>query len=71
MSPSDAKAHFRTGTAHANLGQLDEARESLLRAAKLAPGDGSIRTELERVKGLGDAIKAKERAMFGGVFNKK
>jgi hypothetical protein len=42
-----------------------------MRAAKLAPGDGAIRAEIERVKALGEAFKAKERAMFGGLFNKK
>ena len=62
LLPGDAKPLFRLGSALAHLGDLDEAKEALKSAQKLAPADAAIRAELARVKDLEGAEKAKAKA---------
>lgn len=69
--PGAVKALFRRGVARSHLFMLEEAKADLAKAAKLAPGDAAVRAELERVTKAVGASKAREKAAFGGVFNKK
>jgi peptidylprolyl isomerase len=69
--PAHPKSLFRRGVARAALGELADARADLTAAAKLAPADGAVRAELDKVNKLLAAAKAKEKAIFGGWANKK
>lgn len=68
--PENAKALYRRGVARRHLGTLDEARQDLLRAAKLVPADRLIRNEYETVVKKIKAAKNRERKAFGGLFGR-
>jgi peptidylprolyl isomerase len=69
--PAHSKSLFRRGVARAALGELGDAKADLVAAGKLAPADAAIRAELEKVTKALAAVKAKEKAIFGGWASKK
>jgi len=69
LSAADkAKAHYRRALAYIVLKDDEEAEKDLLSAAALAPGDESIRKELEKVKVRRKERREKEKKAFKGLF---
>jgi tetratricopeptide (TPR) repeat protein len=72
LDAGQAKACFRKGSALISLKRFDEAKSSLLEAARLAPQDRAVRSELERWRTEHEAhvkaLRERDRAMFGGIF---
>ena len=72
LDAAQAKACFRKGSALISLKRFDEAKSSLLEAARLAPQDRAVRSELERWRSEHEAhvkaLRERDRAMFGGIF---
>ena len=52
------------------LGLLEEAKDDLMQAYKLAPTDKAVRVALADYKQKKKDAKAKEKAAFGGLFGK-
>ncbi|KDQ18326.1 hypothetical protein BOTBODRAFT_143382 [Botryobasidium botryosum FD-172 SS1] len=67
-SADKAKAHYRRALAYVTLRDDDEAEKDLASAAALAPGDESIRKELEKVKVRRKERREKEKKAFKGLF---
>lgn len=70
VDPKHPKCLFRKGSALLALGKIEAARTVLMAAAKAAPGDAPVRAELEKAKKMEAAAAAKEKAAFGGIFNR-
>ena len=68
---TNAKAFYRRGSCHLQLGNLDEARADLRKAASLAPADAEIRRALRGLQGrqseYGATQKAMARSMLAGA----
>ena len=64
------KAMYRTGMAQRSTGNLDKARTTLKRALELHPDSRECKLELANVKKSMDDAKKKEKALFGGTFDK-
>lgn len=59
LEPSNVKAFYRRGLAHASLGNSSSAKADFLSALKLSPNDKDIRKELEKY-GIGSKEPLKE-----------
>jgi len=68
--PENVKGLYRRGTCRLRLGLLDEAKVDLMAAFKLDPENKPVKTELAKLKKAIKDAKAKEKATFGGLFNK-
>lgn len=55
LNPKNPKAHYRLAMAQKANGEFDLARESLLEAIKMNPGDAGMRDEYKKLKELKDA----------------
>ncbi|GMH53420.1 hypothetical protein TrST_g1286 [Triparma strigata] len=64
------KCLYRRGVARMELGLLEEAKDDLMQAYKLAPTDKAVRVALADYKQKKKDAKAKEKAAFGGLFGK-
>jgi len=70
LDEGNSKALFRRGVAEQHFGMLDEAKATLLAAAKADPKNKEIRTALAAAKkALADEAK-KAKGTFGGMFSK-
>lgn len=67
---SNVKALYRRGLAKMNNGSLKEAKKDLLAAFKVDPKNKDIRKAIATLKESLANIKKKEKATFGGIFNK-
>jgi peptidylprolyl isomerase len=70
FDPANVKSLFRRGSARAALGDLEDARDDLAEAARLAPADAGVRAELARIKKLHAAQREREKKAFGGWASK-
>merc|ERR1712166_1173420 len=61
---------YRRGVSESNFGMLNEARATLLKAAKLSPQDAQIRKTLKSLKAKQAASLKEESKTFGGLFEK-
>lgn len=68
LLPSNAKALYRLGRAHAGLGQDGAARDALSRALKLAPRDAAIQRAMKELDDEAGAQRAAAKKVFGGLF---
>mmetsp|Transcript_7675 Transcript_7675/g.16884 ORF Transcript_7675/g.16884 Transcript_7675/m.16884 type:complete len:188 (-) Transcript_7675:78-641(-) len=66
-----AKAFFRRGEAHLELGNLDEARQDLKAAERLEPESREIAIQLQRLKKAEAQQDAKEKKCFARMFASK
>jgi peptidylprolyl isomerase len=64
------KALYRRGLARMNMGLLQEAKEDLMVAYKEDPQNKDVRKALASIKEKHAENKKKEKAAFGGLFNK-
>jgi len=69
-SKTNIKALYRRGLARLKLGMLKEAKEDLMAAYKIDPGNKDVRKALASLKEALAESKKKEKAAFGGFFNK-
>jgi len=70
LSTADkAKAHYRRALAYIILKDDDEAEKDLHAAAALAPGDESIKKELQKVSVRRKERREKEKKAFKGLFS--
>ncbi|KAH9604553.1 hypothetical protein KSS87_015929 [Heliosperma pusillum] len=65
---NNVKALYRRGKAKAELGQIDPAREDLLKARKYAPDDKAIVKELRLLAEQDKAIYQKQKEMYKGIL---
>jgi len=70
LDPRNVKALFRRGKCHAQLGNLDEAKEDLDRALALQPENKDAVRELRALKSLFATQRKKEQRKFAGLFDK-
>ncbi len=63
-----AKAWFWRGKAKLEMGKLSGAKEDLLKAAKLAPQDGQVRSVLQIIKEKIHEEDLQTRPMWKGLF---
>jgi len=70
LDEGNAKALFRRGTGEKNCGKLDEAKATLVAAAKADPKNKDIRTALAECKAAIQEEKKKAKKSFGGMFDK-
>ena len=59
----NAKAFFRRGASHAELGDLEQARSDLKRALELSPADAAVRRALQRLQARRDEYASAQREM--------
>jgi peptidylprolyl isomerase len=67
---SNVKALYRRGLARMKLGLLKEAKEDLMAAYKIDAVNKDVRKALTQLKEAVAESKRKEKAAFGGFFNK-
>lgn len=67
---ANLKALYRRGFARLKLGLLKEARDDLMAAYKVDTTNKDVRKALQLLKDASAAAKEKEKAAFGGFFNK-
>jgi len=67
---TNVKALYRRGTARMKLGLLDLAKEDLMAAYKIDNSNKDVRKALASLKEAVAENKKKEKAAFGGFFNK-
>jgi tetratricopeptide (TPR) repeat protein len=70
VDASNLKALYRTAVAQRETGALDESRGTLKRALEIDSNSRECKLELAKVKKAIDDAKKKERAVFGGAFDK-
>jgi len=63
------KAYFRRAQAQISKGNLEEAKNDLVAAAKLAPDDKGIVTELQNIKQKIVEIDKKQQKMYKNMFS--
>lgn len=68
IDSKNIKGLFRLGVAQLNLQEFDEAKENLLKAAKLDPQNPEIRTQLSICKTKATEHYKKEKETFSGLF---
>lgn len=68
--PHNMKALYRRGVGRMNLNDLERAKEDLIAAGKIDPSNREVRRELEALKKRLKDARAKEKSVFGGLFNK-
>lgn len=68
LEENNVKALFRRGQAYAGFQDYDKSLADLHAAAKLAPGDKGIRSEIVRVNKLIEEYKQKERKKYSKLF---
>eukprot|EP00656_Telonema_subtile_P057880 TRINITY_DN9631_c0_g1_i1.p1 TRINITY_DN9631_c0_g1~~TRINITY_DN9631_c0_g1_i1.p1 ORF type:complete len:513 (-),score=170.59 TRINITY_DN9631_c0_g1_i1:157-1695(-) len=68
--PDNSKALYRRGVSESSFGMLEEAKKTLLQAAKLSPQDAGIRKALKEVKASLVASLKEQSKTFGGLFDK-
>uniref|UniRef100_A0A7S2AW00 peptidylprolyl isomerase n=2 Tax=Octactis speculum TaxID=3111310 RepID=A0A7S2AW00_9STRA len=66
----NVKALYRRGLARLRMGMLDEAKADLMKAYKLDGKNKAVKKELANLKKALVEAKKKEKATFGGLFNK-
>jgi peptidylprolyl isomerase len=66
----NVKALYRRGLARINLGLLQEAKEDLMAVYNEDPQNKDVRKALASLKEAHAENKKKEKAAFGGIFNK-
>lgn len=67
---ANIKALYRRGLARLKLGLLKESKEDLMAAYKIDNTNKDVRKALQQLKETTAAAKQKEKAAFGGFFNK-
>ena len=67
---TNIKALYRRGLAHLKLGLYKEAKADLMSAYNLDNSNKDVRKALQMLKDEVAASKKKEKATFGGFFNK-
>lgn len=70
FDPKNSKALYRRGLANLDLENYDDARTDLLAAARAEPTNKEIRLALQKWSEANAAANAKEKATYGGMFNK-
>eukprot|EP00296_Roombia_truncata_P000085 JP435744.1.p1 GENE.JP435744.1~~JP435744.1.p1 ORF type:complete len:485 (+),score=111.09 JP435744.1:3-1457(+) len=70
IDSNNIKALFRRGQALVSLGNLDEAKVVLNKAKEVDPGNKDVQNQLALISKKIKEQKQKEKAMFGGFFNK-
>eukprot|EP00188_Purpureofilum_apyrenoidigerum_P003359 Plantae.Rhodophyta-Purpureofilum_apyrenoidigerum.ctg3489.p1 GENE.Plantae.Rhodophyta-Purpureofilum_apyrenoidigerum.ctg3489~~Plantae.Rhodophyta-Purpureofilum_apyrenoidigerum.ctg3489.p1 ORF type:complete len:300 (+),score=78.27 Plantae.Rhodophyta-Purpureofilum_apyrenoidigerum.ctg3489:170-1069(+) len=68
IEPNNPKALYHRGMANTNIGNTDEARLDLTKAAKLNPTDARIRNELLRLEKKIVSDKKREKRAYGAMF---
>mmetsp|Transcript_3895 Transcript_3895/g.11645 ORF Transcript_3895/g.11645 Transcript_3895/m.11645 type:complete len:300 (-) Transcript_3895:150-1049(-) len=68
VEPNNPKALYHRGMANTNIGNTDEARQDLTKAAKLNPNDARIRNELSRLEKKIVSDKKREKRAYGAMF---
>jgi peptidyl-prolyl isomerase D len=63
------KALYRKALAHVILKEEEEAEADLIEANKIVKDDKAILAELERVRQVRQAVKAKQKAQFKKMFS--
>lgn len=69
MDTSNVKALYRRGQANTNMKDFEQALTDLQAAAKLAPSDKSIRSEIARLKKLMEEKRNKDRQIYSKLFS--
>lgn len=67
---TNVKALYRRGTARLHSGLLKEAKADLMAAYKIDNANKDVRRALKQLKEASVKAKEKEKAAFGGMFNK-
>lgn len=70
FSVDNVKALFRRGSAHIRAGNIQEAKNDLLRAYKLDPTNKAIRDEIAKLKSYVAEAKEQSKTAFGNMFSK-
>lgn len=70
IDPNNCKALYRRAVASIQLGELTTAKEDLLQAARMEPGNTEIRRQLDLWKKAWLAEKERQKSTFGGLFKK-
>ncbi|CAM9832623.1 unnamed protein product, partial [Pylaiella littoralis] len=70
VDSGNVKALFRRGVARARLGSLEDAKADLLAVFKADPRNGGAKKELKLVRDRLVEHKKKEKASYGGLFDK-
>jgi len=70
LEPQNLKGLFRRGTCNTNAGNFEAAKADLLEANKIDPKNKDVRKQYAALKSKIAAEKKKEKAAFGGLFNK-
>jgi len=68
--PTNTKALYRRGISEMNFGMQEDAKNTLLQAAKLAPQDANIRKALKEAKQNLVNSRKEQTKTFGGLFDK-
>ncbi|DAZ99424.1 TPA: LOW QUALITY PROTEIN: hypothetical protein N0F65_004057, partial [Lagenidium giganteum] len=66
----NVKALYRRGVGRMHLNDLDRAKDDLMQAGQLDPQNRDVRRELGLLKEKLKQERAKEKKVFGGLFNK-
>ena len=70
QDPDNVKALYRRGLSRGHCGMAEDALVDLNHAATLDPSNKDVQKEIVKVKKDIAAAKKKEKAVFGGFFNK-
>lgn len=70
LDPNNVKGLLRQGKAHIELDDWAEARQSLNKALEVEPNNQDVKRELVRLNKKVADQSAKERKVFGGMFDK-
>eukprot|EP00752_Nemacystus_decipiens_P005276 g4785.t1 len=70
VDAANVKALFRRGVARARLGSLEDAKADLLAVIKADPRNGGAKKELKLVRDRLVEHRKKEKASYGGLFDK-
>uniref|UniRef100_A0A6T0QQX2 peptidylprolyl isomerase n=1 Tax=Alexandrium monilatum TaxID=311494 RepID=A0A6T0QQX2_9DINO len=70
LDPNSSKALYRRGLAALGSGLLDQAKTDLVKAARLEPKNGEIRSQLQACQQRIQESEQKDRSTFGGMFGR-
>lgn len=65
------KAHYRLAMALKANGELDDAKDQIIAAIKLSPGDASLREELKKLKDLKQTKEQEWYSKMNGFYSSK
>lgn len=67
-NPKNTKALFRLGQAQFELGKLEVAKQTFLKALEYDPREKSIQLELQKIKKKEEELEKKEKDLYSKMF---